>query len=327
MLPAKGPSFPSPLKSPQDKQYHDVLTKSKEEAVKELSYVYDAITLTRTKLEGRVPLIGFCGAPWTLLCYMVEGGGSKLFIETKKWVYRYPEESKALLQKITEVCVEYLALQVQAGAQVRLHSTPARTRLTRWLKMIQVFDSWAAELSPSSFKQFSQPYLAYISTHLPQRLEQLGLERVPMIVFAKGAWYALDDLCSLGYDVVGLDWLQEPAEAVKIRGDRKVVFQGNADPGCLYGTREAMTSCVKTMVEGFYGGKKGGKGWISNLGHGKSCFVSFLVATRGSLGQTFATVPFAISAAQIAYRASLTLSRYHATRRSRGFKILLSRGS
>lgn len=118
MLPAKGPSFPSPLKTPEDQQYKDVLGKSTAEAVKELTYVYDAITMTRMKLDGRVPLIGFCGAPWTLLCYMVEGGGSKLFVETKKWVYRYPEESKALLQKIADVCVEYLALQVQAGAQV-----------------------------------------------------------------------------------------------------------------------------------------------------------------------------------------------------------------
>lgn len=135
--------------------------------------------------------------------------------------------------------------------------------------MIQVFDSWAAELSPSSFKQFSQTYLAYISHHLPLRLAQLGLEKVPMIVFAKGAWYALDDLCSLGYDVVGLDWLQDPVEAVRIRGDRKIVFQGNADPGCLYGTKDAITGCVEEMVKGFYGGKKGGKGWIANLGHGK----------------------------------------------------------
>lgn len=84
----------------------------------ELQYVYDAITVTRTKLNGRVPLIGFCGAPWTLMCYMVEGGGSKIFKEVKTWIYAYGDASKALLQKITDICVEYLALQVQAGAQV-----------------------------------------------------------------------------------------------------------------------------------------------------------------------------------------------------------------
>lgn len=117
MLPAKGPHFPSPLKSPDDGQYEVVLNKKVDVAV-ELDYVYKAITMTRHKLQGRVPLFGFCGAPWTLLCYMVEGGGSKLFVQTKTWIYKYPKASKALLQKIAEVCVEYLALQVQAGAQV-----------------------------------------------------------------------------------------------------------------------------------------------------------------------------------------------------------------
>lgn len=253
MLPAKGPHFPNPLKSPTDGQYEEVLNKKVDVAV-ELDYVYKAITMTRHKLKGRVPLFGFCGAPWTLLCYMVEGGGSKLFVQTKTWIYKYPEASKALLQKIAEVCVEYLALQVQAGAQ-----------------LVQVFDSWAAELSPSSFKEFSQPYLAYISANLPKRLKELNLDPVPMVVFAKGAWYALDSLCDLGYQVVGLDWLQDPAEAIKIRGDRPVVFQGNADPGVLYGTREAITGVVEEMVNGFGGGKGG---WIANLGHGITPFVN-----------------------------------------------------
>lgn len=131
---------------------------------------------------------------------------------------------------------------------------------------MQVFDSWAAELSPSSFKQFSQPYLAYISAQLPKRLKEMDLDPVPMIVFAKGAWYALDALCDLGYNVVSLDWLQDPQEAVRIRGNRPVVFQGNADPGILYGTKEAITAEVEQMVKGFGGGKKG---WIANLGHGK----------------------------------------------------------
>lgn len=87
-----------------------------------------------------------------------------------------------------------------------------------------------------------------------------------MIVFAKGAWYALDSLCSLGYNVVGLDWLQEPSKAMIVRGDRPVVFQGNADPGILYGSRQAITSAVEQMVRGFEGGKQG---WIANLGHGR----------------------------------------------------------
>jgi uroporphyrinogen decarboxylase len=118
MVDKKGPHFPNPLKSPSDGQYEEIL-KKKVDVAAELDYVYKAITMTRHKLKGRVPLFGFCGAPWTLLCYMVEGGGSKLFIQTKTWIYKYPQASKDLLQKIAEVCVEYLALQVQAGAQVR----------------------------------------------------------------------------------------------------------------------------------------------------------------------------------------------------------------
>ncbi|KAJ3563386.1 hypothetical protein NPX13_g8217 [Xylaria arbuscula] len=252
MVDKKGPHFPDPLKSPDDGQYSKVLNKSVDVAV-ELDYVYKAITLTRKKLDGRVPLIGFCGAPWTLFCYMVEGGGTKLFIESKKWIYKYPRETCAMLQKISEICVEYLALQVQAGAQ-----------------MIQVFDSWAGELSPVTFKKFSEPYLAYIAQKLPAKLAEMGLDVVPMIVFPKGANQSLDAACNLGYNVVGLDWLVDPVDAVKIRGDRKIVFQGNADPGVLYGSKESISETVKSMVEGFGGGKGG---WIANLGHGITPFV------------------------------------------------------
>lgn len=118
MVEKKGPHFPNPLKSPADNQYQRVLERQVD-VEKELGYVYKAITLTRKKLAGRVPLIGFCGAPWTLFCYMVEGGGTKLFAQSKTWIYKYPEESRRLLSKIADVCVEHLALQVQAGAQVR----------------------------------------------------------------------------------------------------------------------------------------------------------------------------------------------------------------
>ena len=249
MVDKKGPHFPNPLKSPSDGQYDEVMHREVD-VEKELDYVYKAITMTRHNLKGRVPLYGFCGAPWTLLCYMVEGGGSKIFKEVKTWIYKYPTESRALLQKIAEVCVEYLALQIKAGAQI-----------------VMVFDSWAAELSPSSFREFSLPYLRYISKHLPPRLQGLKQEMVPMVVFAKGAWYALDDLCESGYQVVGLDWLQDPAEAVRIAKGR-VVLQGNADPGILYGGREAISTAVKEMVQGFGADKKETKGWICNLGHG-----------------------------------------------------------
>lgn len=247
MLDGKGPHFPTPLKDPLDPQYEDLLRRDIDVATA-LDYVYRAITLTRQKLKGRVPLFGFCGAPWTLFCYMVEGGGSKLFVRVKTWIYRYPSESKKILQKLTDLCVEYLALQVKAGAQI-----------------VQVFDSWAAELSPSSFQEFSLIYLRQISKLLPKRLDELSLPQVPMVVFAKGAWYALDDLCDSGYQVVGLDWLQDPAQATAIAKGR-VVLQGNADPGVLYGGKKAITTVVEDMVRGFGGGRQG---WIANLGHGK----------------------------------------------------------
>ena len=251
MLDGKGPHFPNPLKSPTDAQFDEVLAREVE-VEKELSYVYEAITLTRKKLDGRVPLFGFCGAPWTLLCYMVEGGGTKLFKESKTWIYRYPDASKRLLHKLSELCVEHLLYQVRAGAQI-----------------VQVFDSWAGELSPSAYREFALPALRYISSNLPVKLRKMDLELVPMICFAKGAWYAFDDLCNSGYQVVGLDWLYSPTEAVKIAKavpEGRVCLQGNMDPGVLYGGREAITKGVEEMVEGFWG--DGEQGWIANLGHG-----------------------------------------------------------
>jgi len=189
-------------------------------------------------------LIGFCGAPWTLFCYMVEGGGSKIFKEVKTWIFKYPEASQELLEKIATLCIEYLALQVEAGAQ-----------------MLQVFDSWAGELSPTSFKKFALPYLNRIADELPARLREKGLEPVPLTVFAKGAWYALEDLCNTNYNVIGLDWLHDPAKTYEIARARSKTVQGNADPGVLYGGKEAITAVVEEMVKGFGGGKQG---WIAN---------------------------------------------------------------
>ncbi|OAA61236.1 uroporphyrinogen decarboxylase [Niveomyces insectorum RCEF 264] len=212
MVDKKGPHFPQPLTDTdpeRDPQYARVLATDTAAAVASLDYVYRAVTLARTRLRGRVPLIGFCGAPWTLLCYMVE------------------------------------------------------------------VDSWAGELSPRAFAEFAAPSLAYIAAHLPRRLAELGCARVPMILFPKGAWYALDACCdraTMGYDVVGLDWQHDPAAAVRTRGDRPVVLQGNADPGVLYGTHASITAAVQTMVEGF-GWAERRQGWIVNLGHGITPFV------------------------------------------------------
>jgi uroporphyrinogen decarboxylase len=255
MVDKRGPVFPDPLRSPDEAQYKEIMAKEVDVS-KELDYVYKAITVTRKKLDGKVPLIGFCGAPWTLFCYMVEGGGSKIFKEVKTWLFKYPKESQALMDKITTLCVEYLALQVQAGAQ-----------------LVQVFDSWAGELSPSSFKDFAMPYLVRIADELPPRLKEKGLEPVPMTVFAKGAWYALEDLANTNYNVIGLDWLHDPAQAYAIARAKGKVVQGNADPGVLYGGHAAITKVVTEMVKGFGGGKQG---WIANLGHGNLSYMCSL---------------------------------------------------
>jgi len=203
--------------------------------------------MTRKELNGEVPLIGFCGAPWTLFAYMVEGGGSKTFQKCKTWLFKYPEESKALLMRIADVCVDYLVGQVKAGAQ-----------------LLQIFDSWAGELSPHDFDTFSLPSLRYISSKLRAALASVQIPQVPLTLFAKAANFALASLASdAGYDVLGLDWCIEPSEARKLVGS-KVALQGNLDPNVLYGGRDAIERETKRMCESF----KAPKAWIANLGHG-----------------------------------------------------------
>jgi uroporphyrinogen decarboxylase len=254
-----GPYFPEPLVIPEDVSKLRAVV----DVEKELSYVFHAITMTRTKLEGEVPLIGFCGAPWTLFAYMIEGGGSKTLQKAKTWLFKYPQESKALLMRIAEVCVDFLVGQVKAGAQVSERLSCNITRHLRHpLQLLQVFDSWAGELSPYDFEQFSYPTLKYISTNVRQRLAE---ENVPMTLFAKGANHALDFLAeNAGYDVLGLDWVIDPAKARAIVGD-KVALQGNMDPNLLYGGKHAIEEAVKRMSESF---RAGPGGWIANLGHG-----------------------------------------------------------
>ena len=163
MKPGVGPVFDSPLVTPQD------LDKLVIPDVKqELKYVFDAITLTRHKLEGKVPLIGFTGAPWTLMSYMIEGGGSKTHSKSKKWLYQQPEASKKLLKILTDVNVEYLVEQVRAGAQ-----------------LLQVFESNAEYLGLREFTKFVLPTLCDINKRVKERLVEEGLQQVPMTVFAK----------------------------------------------------------------------------------------------------------------------------------------------
>lgn len=252
MVEGKGPVFVEPLRTPEDLKRVDF----EPNVLKGLEWAFKAITLTRKKLDGRVPLLGFCGSPWTLLVYMVEGQGSKMFRFVKQWIYEFPEASHKLLQAVTNCCVEFLAQQVVAGAQ-----------------MVQVFDSWAGELGPGEFAEFSLPYLKQIAEKLPKRLEELGINaaKIPMTVFPKGAWYALDELCDVGYDCISLDWTHDPKTAVKTVNGRRITLQGNLDPGTIYGSNETITTKVQQMIEGFGGGKQN---YIINFGHGTHPFMS-----------------------------------------------------
>lgn len=242
MVEGRGPVFPEPLVTPEDLKRLETDVNVDEA----LGYVYKAITLTRHKLGGRVPLFGFIGAPWTLMAYMIEGGGSKTLSKAKSWLWKYPQESHELLQRITDVAVEFLVGQVRAGAQ-----------------MLQVFDSWAGELSPYDFTTYSLPYIQQIGTKVKQQLKNEGLDNVPMTIFAKGAWFALEQLADLGtYEVVSLDWTIDPEYARKVTKN-KVVLQGNMDPSVLYGGDEAIRSTATRMVKAFGDDKH-----IANLGHG-----------------------------------------------------------
>ncbi|KAF6212336.1 hypothetical protein GE061_012858 [Apolygus lucorum] len=240
MRPGVGPVLPQPLVTPQDLERLsfpvDVSTS--------LKYVMDAITLTRTKLEGRVPLIGFSGAPWTLMGYMIEGGGTKTMSKAKKWLYQHPAESKKLLSMLTSTVVDYLVEQAKAGAQ-----------------LLQVFESSAEYLGPHLFNEFALPCIRDIRLKVKTALEELNIS-VPMTVFAKGAHYALEDLASTGYDVIGLDWTMDPVEARKRVGPN-VTLQGNFDPCALYASPEKIRDSAEEMVKNFSKTR-----YIANLGHG-----------------------------------------------------------
>merc|ERR1711973_685475 len=219
MRPGVGPVFLSPLKTPEDlDSLHDL-----DKALPELQYVFDAITLTRKTINGQVPLFGFTGAPWTLMGYMIEGGGSKTQSKSKKWLYTHRAASHRLLQMITDVNVDYLVEQVKAGAQ-----------------MLQVFESNAEYLGPDLFAEFCVPYLNQICDKVKAKLKEAGIEPVPMTVFPKGGGqHALKALASSSYDVIGIDWTMEPEEARALVGDGKVL-QGNLDPCALYASPEEL---------------------------------------------------------------------------------------
>ncbi|XP_054161497.1 uroporphyrinogen decarboxylase-like [Oppia nitens] len=242
MVASVGPVLPKPLVIPQN--INDFL-KQDIDVEKELSYVMEAITLTRHKLEGKVPLIGFSGAPFTLMGYMIEGGGSKTLSKTKKWLYEYPEESVRLLKLLTDVVIKYLVSQVKAGAQ-----------------LLQVFESSAGFLGPKLFNQFSLPFIQQISSSVKQSLTDLNLPTVPMIIFVKDCHFAIESLSHSQYDVIGIDWTIEPSRGRQLAG-QSVTLQGNLDPCALYADSQQIEGLVKDMIESF-----GTNRYIANLGHG-----------------------------------------------------------
>ena len=231
MVEAKGPKFPKVIENRSDV----AALSAGARAAGRLDYVYEALRITKRELAGRVPLIGFAGAPWTILAYMVEGGGSKTFSKARRLLYTEPELAHALLEKITDTTIAYLKNQVAAGAD-----------------LLQLFDSWAGELPPEHYRVFSTPYLNRICAALPE---------VPKTVFAKGAWFALEDLAGLPCQVLGLDWNMTPEFARKSSGGRKVL-QGNLDPCALYGDTRSIERETTAMLRAF-GGRH-----IANLGHG-----------------------------------------------------------
>jgi len=228
----KGPSLPKVIKTQKD--IDALVTDNVEE---NLNYVLKALSLTKQELNGRVPLIGFAGAPWTILCYMVEGKGSKTWEKAKEFCYVQPELAHQLLQKITDTTINYLKAQAKAGADV-----------------LQVFDSWSGSLSPEDFKEYAQPYLIKIADAVK--------EEAPVILFPKGSWYALPELSESSASGIGIDWTISPKMAREMTGSR-ITLQGNFDPAKLLLPVPEIKKAVHKMINEF-----GAQKYIANLGHG-----------------------------------------------------------
>ena len=231
MVEKKGPYFPKTVSNLTD--INNLNTSNIEDR---LSYVFEAIKITKEQLLGRVPLIGFAGAPWTILAYMIEGQGSKTFSRAKSFLYREPKLAHLLLDKITQTTIKYLKLQIEAGAD-----------------LIQVFDSWAGILSPEYYKEFGMKYIDEICKAVCD---------VPTTIFSKGAFFALDQMKNLNCNTIGLDWTMDAGNAVNIFKNSKTL-QGNLDPCVLYGDFKLVETKTKEMLDKFVNSRH-----IANLGHG-----------------------------------------------------------
>lgn len=232
MKPEVGPWIPTPIQS--EKELNNVIVPDAEEA---LGYVIEAVKQTKVALNDRVPLIGFAGSPWTLLCYAVQGQGSKNFDKAKAFCFSQPELAHRLLQMITDTTIDYLKAKVAAGVDA-----------------VQLFDSWGGLLSPDDYNIFSWPYLQQIVTALK--------DEIPVIVFGKGCWFALSDMAKSGASALGVDWTCSARNARYLSGGQ-ITLQGNFDPSRLLSTIPTIKREVKKMIDAF-----GKDRYIVNLGHG-----------------------------------------------------------
>ena len=229
-----GPRFHHPLRTRADiDRLEDFIPAAA------LGHVLEAIRLARDELDGKVPLIGFAGAPWTLMSYMVEGSGSKTFSWAKRLLLEEPSRAHNLLARLSHLVGEFLAAQVMAGAQA-----------------VQLFDSWAGALTPRDFREFALPYLKIAA----RRAKAAG---APVIAFAPGAGWALEEIAATGVDVVGIDWQTDPAVARQRLSSAPVALQGNLDPCWLYGSPSTIRERTHAMLRAF-----AGRNHIANLGHG-----------------------------------------------------------
>lgn len=234
----EGPRFSKPVRSEAD-----VNNLAIPDPEQELRYVTDAVRTIRRALDGRVPLIGFSGSPWTLATYMVEGSGTKEFAHVKRMMFDRPDLMHKVLDVLARSVIEYLNAQVAAGAQA-----------------LMVFDTWGGVLTPRDYKEFSLKYMAQIVKGVTREAEG---RRVPVILFTKGGGAWLEAMADTGCDALGVDWTTDLADA-RARTQGRVALQGNMDPSVLYASPGRIRAEVETILAS-YGP---GPGHVFNLGHG-----------------------------------------------------------
>ncbi len=234
----EGPRFESPVQSV------DAINKlAVPDMSTSLGYVMDAVRTIRRELDGQVPLIGFSGSPWTLATYMVEGQGTKTFEKVKALMLNEPAAAHKLLSILADAVTEYLNAQIEAGAQVAM-----------------IFDTWGGVLTPAHYREYSLQYLERICNGLNR--ERDG-QKIPVILFTKGAGLNLTQMADTGCDGLGVDWTTNLSTARELTGDR-VALQGNLDPSTLYASPDAIRQAVRDTIDDF----GPGPGHVFNLGHG-----------------------------------------------------------